>query len=55
MTVSLVALYRKPQDPAAFLDHYERVHAPLVRNTPHLESMTVCRVTSSPMGTLRTS
>lgn len=50
MSVSLVALYRKPQNSTAFLDHYERVHAPLVRKTPHLESMTVSRVTGSPMG-----
>lgn len=50
MTVKLVALYRKPEDAEAFLKHYEDVHAPLVRQTPHLLEMTVGRVTGSPIG-----
>ncbi len=50
MPVKLVALYRKPDDEGAFLDHYHGVHAPLVRRTPHLESMSVGRVTGSPTG-----
>lgn len=50
MPVKLVALYRRPDDPEAFLDHYDRVHAPLVRRLPHLQSMTAGRVTGSPMG-----
>jgi len=50
MAVKLVALYKKPDDVEGFLKHYEQVHAPLVRLTPHLESMTVGRVTGSPMG-----
>lgn len=49
MPVKLVALYRKPEDEEAFLDHYHNVHAPLVRKTPHLESMSVGQVTGSPM------
>lgn len=50
MTVKLIALYREPDDIDGFLRHYEEVHAPLVRKTPHLETMTVDRVTGSPMG-----
>lgn len=50
MTVTLMALYRKPDDVDAFMRHYETVHVPLVRETPHLEQITVRRVTGSPMG-----
>lgn len=50
MPVKLIALYRKPADAEAFLAHYDEVHAPLVRKTPHLEHMVVNRVTGSPMG-----
>ena len=50
MAVKLIALYRKPEDERAFLEHYETVHAPLVAKTPHLDKMVVNRVTGSPMG-----
>lgn len=50
MSVKLIALYREPTDVDAFLLHYDTVHAPLVRQTPYLERMTVDRVTGSPMG-----
>lgn len=50
MTIKLIALYRKPDDVEAFLNHYDQVHAPLVRKTPHLGRMVVNRVTGSPMG-----
>jgi uncharacterized protein (TIGR02118 family) len=50
MSVSLVALYRKPTDEAAFLSHYDNVHTPLVQKTPNLQNITVSRVTGSPMG-----
>lgn len=50
MTVKLVALYRKPEDEEAFLRHYEDIHMPLVRQTPHLEKAVIGRVTGSPMG-----
>ncbi len=36
MAVNLVVLYRRPLDPDAFLDHYARVHAPLVETFPGL-------------------
>lgn len=50
MTVKLIALYKKPEDDKAFLDHYENVHAPLARAVPGLEKLVVNRVTGSPMG-----
>jgi uncharacterized protein (TIGR02118 family) len=50
MTVKLIALYRKPDDIDAFLDHYHNVHMPLVAQTPHLVKAVVNRVTGSPMG-----
>lgn len=34
--VSLFALYRRPQDEAVFLDHYQSVHVPLARRMPGL-------------------
>lgn len=50
MTVKLLALYKRPEDEAAFLDHYENVHTPLARAVPGLEKLVVNRVTGSPMG-----
>ncbi len=50
MPIKLVALYRKPDDSEAFLRHYEDVHTPLTRKIPHLEQLSVGRVTGSPMG-----
>ncbi|MCH4150545.1 MAG: EthD family reductase [Sphingobium sp.] len=50
MTVKLIALYKRPEDEKAFLDHYENVHAPLARKVPGLEKLVVNRVTGSPMG-----
>lgn len=50
MTVKLIALYKRPEDENAFLDHYENVHAPLARKVPGLEKLVVNRVTGSPMG-----
>jgi len=48
MTVKLIALYKRPEDEKAFLDHYENVHAPLARKVPGLEKLVVNRVTGSP-------
>ena len=48
--VKLIALYRAPTDEVAFLDHYERVHAPLVRAIPHLRTLTMSRVTQTMIG-----
>ena len=50
MTIKLIALYRRPEDEDTFLAHYENVHAPLVRKTPHLKHLAVNHVIGSPMG-----
>lgn len=44
MTVKLIALYKKPDDEAAFLRHYHDVHMPLVLKTPHLVKTEINRV-----------
>ncbi len=36
MAAVLYALYHRPPDPAAFLDHYRSVHAPLAEAMPGL-------------------
>jgi uncharacterized protein (TIGR02118 family) len=48
--VKLVALYKKPADPDAFLRHYHEVHRPLVLSTPGLQALEVSRVTRNVMG-----
>lgn len=50
MMMKLIALYKKPEDPDAFLNHYRDVHMPLVLKTPGLESAKVNHVKSAPMG-----
>jgi uncharacterized protein (TIGR02118 family) len=50
MTIKLIALYSRPEDEAAFLHHYETVHAPLVAQIPGLLSMTVNKVKKHLMG-----
>ena len=44
MAVKLIAIYRKPEDEAAFNAHYDDVHTPLVQKVPGLQSLTVNRV-----------
>ena len=48
--IKLVALYRKPADTAAFDEHYEKVHTPLVRKYPGLRKLEVTKVTGAPIG-----
>ncbi len=48
--VKLVALYRKPADPAAFDQAYFETHVPLVKLVPNLRRVTVARVTGAPRG-----
>ncbi|WCT72463.1 EthD family reductase [Sphingomonas naphthae] len=36
MTVKLIALYQRPDDVDAFLDHYRQVHLPLIEKVPGL-------------------
>jgi uncharacterized protein (TIGR02118 family) len=39
----MLALFKRPDDVAAFERHYEEVHAPLMRQVPGLARMTVLR------------
>jgi uncharacterized protein (TIGR02118 family) len=48
--VKLIALYRKPADPAAFDAHYDNVHTPLVRSYPGLRKLEITRITGAPIG-----
>lgn len=48
--VKLIALYRKPADPAAFDKHYHEVHLPLIKKTPGLRKLEVTRITGAPLG-----
>jgi len=48
--VKLVALYRKPADPAAFDHAYLQTHVPLVKKIPNLRRVDVARVTGAPRG-----
>jgi uncharacterized protein (TIGR02118 family) len=48
--VKLVALYRKPADPAAFDQAYFGTHIPLVNKIPNLRRVDVSRVTGAPRG-----
>lgn len=50
MTIKLMALYRRPDDPEAFMHHYRETHLPLVLKTPHLQRAKVDEVTGAPMG-----
>ncbi len=48
--VKLVALYRKPADPAAFDKAYFETHVPLANKIPLLRRAVVSRVTGAPRG-----
>jgi len=48
--IKLVAMYKKPDDVDAFMEHYQDVHVPLVRKTPGLQNMEVTRVTADAFG-----
>ena len=43
MAARFVALYNKPEDPAAFDAHFAATHVPLVKQYPGLRSFTVSR------------
>ena len=45
-----IALYKTPDDIAAFLDHYDNVHAPLARKVPGLQKLVVNRITANAFG-----
>jgi uncharacterized protein (TIGR02118 family) len=48
--VKLVAVYRKPDDPAGFEQHYTEVHTPLVKKMPGLKKLEVTRFFGAPQG-----
>ncbi len=48
--IKLVALYRKPSDPASFDAHYFNTHIPLVRKTPGLRKLEITRISGAPLG-----
>lgn len=48
--MKLVALYRKPDDVDAFLQHYREVHTPLVQRIPGLERLEVSQVKANALG-----
>ncbi len=48
--VKLIALYRKPADPAAFDQAYFSTHIPLVKKVPHLRRTEISRITGAPRG-----
>lgn len=47
--VKLVAVYRKPEDPAAFDKHYFETHVPLAKKMPGLIKCEVEKIIGSPM------
>jgi len=49
--VKLIALYKKPEDAAAFDNHYREIHTPLAMKMPGLRKLEVQRVVGTPMGT----
>lgn len=48
--VKLIALYKKPEDQAAFDEHYNNVHAPLAKKMPGLQKLEVTKIYGAPMG-----
>ena len=48
--IKLIALYRKPEDEAAFMAHYDTVHRPLVEAVPGLAAIRVSRMVGAPTG-----
>lgn len=50
MSAKLIALYKLPDDVAAFDDHYFSTHIPLAEKMPGLIQAVYNKVTGSPMG-----
>ncbi|WAH35176.1 EthD family reductase [Alicyclobacillus dauci] len=49
--VKLIAMYRQPEDKAAFDHHYTNVHLPLAKKMPGLQKIEITKVLGTPMGT----
>ncbi|HEY9166837.1 MAG TPA: EthD family reductase [Candidatus Kryptonia bacterium] len=47
--VKLVAMFKKPDEPGEFDDHYENVHLPLVLKMPGMKRIEISKVTGAPM------
>lgn len=50
MAIKLLALYKKPDDPKAFDEHYFEVHVPLTEKMPGLRKVEYNKIIGSPMG-----
>ncbi|MFD1739766.1 EthD family reductase [Bacillus salitolerans] len=48
--VKLIALYKHPEDKAAFDEHYFNTHMPITSKIPGLQKSVVTKVVGSPMG-----
>jgi uncharacterized protein (TIGR02118 family) len=48
--VKLIALYKHPEDKAAFDEHYFNTHMPITSKIPGLRKSVVTKVVGSPMG-----
>src|SRR5690242_15417403 len=48
--VKLIALYTRPDDVAAFEQHYNEVHLPLIRQVPGLRKLVANTVWGTPRG-----
>src|SRR3990170_1274575 len=48
--IRLIALYKMPEDKAAFDTHYNETHTPLVKKMPGLRKLEVARITGAPIG-----
>jgi uncharacterized protein (TIGR02118 family) len=48
--IKLIALFRKPPDPAEFDRHYDSIHTSLVKNYPGLRKLEITRITGAPIG-----
>jgi len=48
--IKLIALYRRPDDLEAFMEHYRDVHTPLTLALPGLQRLVLDRVTADAFG-----
>jgi uncharacterized protein (TIGR02118 family) len=46
----LIALFRNPPNTVEFDQHYDSVHAPLVKKYPGLRKLEITRITGAPIG-----
>lgn len=46
----LIALYKHPEDPIAFDQHYNEVHVPITEKIPGLREIRVTKFSMTPMG-----